>query len=149
MAGKVKGIWSTIVTDVEALIPVELKSELGGLLGTSFVASIIYDAKQLGASVESLAQADFASIYSAVKATAASVMTDPVLDQELFSGQIGAAVTELMTDAAKSLVPALEVIGKTTLTSLTTIVMELLITGAPIVVPPPAAAPVVPPTPAP
>lgn len=125
---------------IEALIPVQMKSDLGGFASTA-IAAIKHDAAGLGADVGALAKEDFAAIWAAIRTTASNVVSDPVLATDLFTGQVSAAVAELGTDAAKSLVPALKVVGKNTLTTLTSMAVTTAKAAASQVVA--AAAPVI------
>jgi hypothetical protein len=117
------------VTDIYAkLVPASMQAELG-TLAHAFVANIIYDMKQIGLKGEALVQEEVAAVWISVKATLAQVMSDPSFATLALSGQIGAAVTILVSDEAKNFIPALKNVGPVTIQNMVTSAGALLVAG--------------------
>jgi hypothetical protein len=113
----IKAAAAGVISGVEYVMPVQLKSDLGGW-ATTAEAALVHDAKRYGAAAMAVAKAGLAPIWATTKAFAAEVISDPTLATDALTGQAGAVVTELMSDAGKSLIPALETAGEETLTTL-------------------------------
>src|ERR1700739_1498382 len=111
-----KKVNAKVIDTVAALVPAPMAAEIG-VAAHTFAAAFAYDAKQLGAEAKQLASDDVLAAWTAIKTTAAQAAADPALQKDLFAGNVSAIVADLSTDAAKSLVPALKVIGKNTLTT--------------------------------
>jgi hypothetical protein len=124
-----KKVNGQVVDAVAALVPAPMVGEIG-VVAHTFAAAFAYDAKQLGAAGKQLASDDVLAAWTAIKTTAASAAADPALQKDLFAGNVSAIVADLSTDAAKSLVPALKVIGKNTLTTFSSLALTMVKTGA-------------------
>ena len=124
-----KKVNAQMVDAVATLVPAPLAAEMGTVAHT-LAAAVKHDSQTLLAAGKQLAADDIEAIWTAIKTTAASAATDPTLQKELFAGNVSAIVTDLSSDAAKSLVPALKVVGKNTLSTFSSLALTMVKAGA-------------------
>jgi hypothetical protein len=128
MVNPLAWIKAKIVGVVDALVPAGMATELG-VLAHAFVANIQYDMKKIGLEGVALLQEEVAAVWTSVKMTLADVMKDPAFATLALTGQISAAVTLLVSDEAKNLIPALKNVGPVTIQNMVSSAGALLVSG--------------------
>ena len=124
-----KGVNAKVIDTVAAIVPAPMATEMGAVAHT-FAAAFVYDAGQLGVEAKQVASQDILAAWTAIKLAAANAAADPALQKDLFAGNVSAVVSDLSSDGAKSVVPALKTIGKSTLTTFTSLALTMVKTGA-------------------
>jgi len=155
--GDIESHFKSDVNKVEAkvlaLVPQSVKDEFGAA-GHAFVASIVYDAKQLGIQIEQLSAPLMDQLFTAIKGIASNAFAS-VASGTPFATALSTAVSQAKNEAVTVLVPGLKVIGDTTLKNAMTMAGQLVVSGvlpaagAAVAATPTASSPASPSTPSP